>query len=146
MLGQSAPQGVRTEQLPAETVQAVVLPLHTPADAPSSVEGVQLQSQTGQLAGETMQSSLFLLQTPADAPSKSEGVQLQVPQGGRQSLSTVWVCVLGGGHEWPPQAARVRTSRDLVLLRSPFTQALQGDHSLQGPHTQIVGGRVPVAL
>ena len=140
MLGQSAPHD--TVQLPVETVQAVAPSLQTPADAPSSVEGVQLQAPQGS-GGQPLvtQASRLMLQMPADVLSVVEGVQLQVPQ-----QSSVWVCVFGGSQGSPPQAAGVRTCRDLVLLRSPFTQALQGDHPRQSPHTQSVAGRVPVAL
>lgn len=71
-----------TEQLGGETVQAVVLSRQTPSDAPSAVERVHLQSQTGQPPPGTVQAAPPLLQVPAVAPSKTEGVQLQVPQGG----------------------------------------------------------------
>ena len=118
MLGQSAPHD--TGQLPAETVQAVAPSLQTPADAPSAVEEVQLQAPQGS-GGQPLvtQASPLMLQMPADVLSVVEGVQLQVPQ-----QSSVWVCVLGGTQGLPPHSARVRTRRDLVLLRSPFTQAL----------------------
>ena len=84
VLGQVAPH--ETVQLPAETVQAAPLPLQMPAEAGSSVAGVQLQvpqgGPTGQLGGETVQGSPLRLQMPAEGGSSVRRVQLQVPQGG----------------------------------------------------------------
>ena len=83
VLGQLAPH--ETVQLPAETVQAAPLPLQMPAEAESSVAGVQLQvpqgDGTGQLAAETVQAVVPSLQTPSDAPSAVEGVHLQSQTG-----------------------------------------------------------------
>lgn len=85
VLGQLAPQemGGGGSQSPAKTVQASPLMLQMPADAPSSVSGVQSQvPQTGQPPPGTVQAAPPLLQAPAVASSKIEGVQLQVPQTG----------------------------------------------------------------
>ena len=83
MLGQLAPH--ETGQLPAETVQAAPPPLQMPAEAGSSVAGVQLQvpqgGVTGQLAAETVQAVVPSLQTPSDAPSAVERVHLQSQTG-----------------------------------------------------------------
>ena len=88
LLGLHSHSGV-VGQLGGETLQVVVLSLQTPSDAPSAVEGVHLQLQTGQPLPETVQSSPLLLQTPADAGSKSEVVQWQAPQTGQVAGETV---------------------------------------------------------
>ena len=104
-------------QSPAKTVQASPLMLQMPADAPSSVSGVQSQvPQTGQPPPGTVQAAPPLLQVPAVASSKIEGVQLQSPQTGQPPPGAV--------HAAPPllQAPAVASSKiEGVQLQVPQT-------------------------
>ena len=121
-LGQLAPHD--TGQLPAETVQGVVLSSQTPAEAESPVDVVQPQvpqgggggGTTGQLFAATVQSSPLLLQTPADALSVVEVVQLQVPQGG--STRQLFAATVQGwdelGQGSPPHPADTVWTLDCV--------------------------------
>ena len=92
VLGQLAPQemGGGGSQSPAKTVQASPLMLQMPADAPSSVSGVQLQVPQGR-GGQPLvtQASPLMLQMPSDVLSVVEGVQPQVPQTGQPPPGTV---------------------------------------------------------
>ena len=132
---------MRTGQLLAETVQAVVPSLQTPSDAPSEVSSVQRQvPQTGQVAGDTVQESPLLLQTPADAGSKTESVQLQVPQGGGGGTSQLFAATVQRRDEpmqgAPSHPADTATLLDCVpALGASAVDAVQ-TQSPQDPHWQ----------
>ena len=141
--------GGSTGQLGGETVQAAPLPLQTPAEAGSSVAGVQLQvpqggGSTGQLPAETVQAAPLTLQMPSDGSSSVSGVQLQVPQATGQLFAATMQDRDEPVQEAPPHPGATAWLLDCVpALDASVVDGVQLQ-SPQDPHWQS-RGCVPLA-